>query len=486
MKTFKQYSNLAIISMLFMLTIFAAGCSSSSDSAAGGAGGAGSPDAPTVTSTAPISDATSVALNTNVTAFFDKELDDTTVTPTTFTLKDGNISVDGNVSYANKAIIFNPIDANLSTSTLYTATITTGVTDLAGNALAAEYVWTFTTGTTADSTAPTVTSISPDANTTAVPINQSVRATFSEALDPSTVSTTTFTLATTSGGTPVDGNVSYEASNTMVFNPSADLITTTEYTATITTGVTDLAGNALAVAKVWTFITGTVTATGPAPVNLGTAGNFVILAKTTVTTTGTTAVTGDLGLSPAAQSFITGFALTNDSTNTFATSSLVTGKVYASDMTAPTPTNMTTAVSDMETAYTDAAGRTTPDFTDLGAGNVSGLTLAPGLYKWGTDLLIDNTGVTISGGANDVWIFQISGNLTLNNSAIITLSGGALAKNIFWQVAGGTGVILGTTSDFKGIALTKTGAVVNTGATVKGRLLAQTAVTLDANNVTQP
>lgn len=220
------------------------------------------------------------------------------------------------------------------------------------------------------------------------------------------------------------------------------------------------------------------------PVNLGTAGNFVILAKTEVSTTGTTTVVGDIGISPAAASFITGFGLIADSTNTFSTSSLVTGNIYAADYTPPTPSMMTTAVSDMQTAFTDAAGRTLPDFTELGAGDISGQTLIPGLYKWGTGVLITSAGVTLSGGANDVWIFQIAQDLTVNNSAIITLSGGAQAKNIFWQVAGQA--TLGTSADFKGIILSQTLISLNTGAKMTGRALAQSAVTLNATAITIP
>src|SRR5450759_937560 len=177
---------------------------------------------------------------------------------------------------------------------------------------------------------------------------------------------------------------------------------------------------------------------GPAAVNLGTAGNFVILAKAGISTTGTTAVVGDIGVSPIDSTAITGFGLIADSTNTFSTSSLVTGKVYAANYAVPTPAYMTTAVSDMQIAFTDAAGRTLPDFTELGAGNISGKTLVPGLYKWGTGVLVTSAGVTLSGGANDVWIFQIAKDLTVSNSAIVTLSGGAQAKNIFWQVSGQT------------------------------------------------
>ena len=220
------------------------------------------------------------------------------------------------------------------------------------------------------------------------------------------------------------------------------------------------------------------------PVNLRTAGNFVILAKTGVSTTGTSKVVGDIGVSPAAATYITGFSLKADSTNTFSRSSIVTGKIYASNYAPPTPAYMTTAVSDMQTAFTDAAGRTLPDFTEKGAGNISGLTLVPGLYKWGTGVLITGVGVTLSGGVNDVWIFQIAKDLTVNNSAIITLSGGAQAKNIFWQVSGQA--TLGTAADFKGIILSKTLISLNTGAKMTGRALAQTAVTLNATAITAP
>jgi hypothetical protein len=225
-------------------------------------------------------------------------------------------------------------------------------------------------------------------------------------------------------------------------------------------------------------------AQGPAPVNLGTAGNFVILAKSEISTTGTTAVVGDIGVSPAAASYITGFSLIADSTNAFATSSFVTGKVYAADYATPTPANLTTAISDMEIAFTDAAGRSNTDFTELHAGDLSGQTLVPGLYKWGTGVLISSAGVTLQGGENDVWIFQIAQDLTVGNSAIVTLSGGAQAKNIFWQVSGQA--TLGTAADFKGIILGKTLISLNTGTMMKGRALAQTAVTLNATALTEP
>ena len=435
--------------------------------------------APTVTSTSPVRSATGTATNTKILVTFSKGMDPVTITTATFTLKQGTTSVSGTVTYVGLTATFNP-SASLAANTAYTATITTGAKDLAGNALASNFVWSFTTGATPDASPPTVTSKTPVSGATGVAVNSNVVAGFSEAMDPVTITTATFTLK--QGTTSVSGTVTY-AGLTATFNPSASLAANTAYTATITTGAKDLAGNALASAVVWSFTTGTTPATGPAPVNLGTAGNYVILAKSGVSTTGTTAVVGNIGLSPAATSFLTGFALVMDSTNTFATSSLVTGKVYAADMAPPTPDALTTAVGDMEAAYTDAAGRTNPDATELGAGDISGMTLVPGLYKWGTGVTI-NTGVTLSGGANDVWIFQIAQDLTVANGAIITLSGGAQAKNIFWQVSGA--VALGTTFDFKGIILCQTGIAIQTGASLNGMALAQTAVTLDATTVTKP
>jgi hypothetical protein len=174
-----------------------------------------------------------------------------------------------------------------------------------------------------------------------------------------------------------------------------------------------------------------------------------------------------------------------DSSGQFATSSLVNGKVYAADYAAPTPARMNTAVGDMQTAYTDAAGRTSPNYTELGAGDISGMTLTPGLYKWSTPVSI-NTSMTLNcqGNPNGVFIFQIAQTLTVGSGASVTLSGGCQASNIFWQVGGQT--TLGTTSHFSGIILCQTAIVLNSGATLDGRALAQTAVTLDANDVTAP
>ena len=327
------------------------------------------------------------------------------------------------------------------------------------------------------SVTPTVTSTDPLNNVTGVPRNQVVAFTFSEAMDPLTINTSTFTLM--QGTTAIPGSVTYSGT-TATFTPTNTLAAATTYTATITTGAKNLTGNSLAANSVWSFTTGGTTS-ALAVVNLGAAGNYLILAKTAITNIATSALTGDLGLSPAATSYITGFALTN--ATGYATSSQVTGSIYAADMAAPTPINLTTAVNNMITAYNDAAGRPSPDFSELGTGNIGGKTLIPGLYKWTTAVTIPSD-ITISGSATDVWIFQIAGNLTMSSAKNITLSGGALTKNIFWQVAGTAS--LGTTAHFEGIILSMTGITFQTGASMNGRALAQTAVVLDKNVVTKP
>jgi ice-binding like protein len=216
---------------------------------------------------------------------------------------------------------------------------------------------------------------------------------------------------------------------------------------------------------------------GPAPVNLRSAGVFVILTKAGITDVPTSAVTGDVGTSP-----ITGAA-------DLLTCTEVDGSVFSVNAAGPEPcrikdpTKLTVAVLDMETAYRDAAGRKDPGFIELRGGDIGGLTLDPGLYKWGTSVELPKE-VTLSGSEDDVWIFQIAGNLKVSDGVEVHLIGGAQAKNIFWQVAGL--VDLGTTSRFEGVILSKTLIAMKTGASINGRLFSQTAVTLEKNKVTRP
>lgn len=275
--------------------------------------------------------------------------------------------------------------------------------------------------------------------------------------------------------TPTVEVTKVEAGSTVVIDDAQDVTSSnvSERTTTITVTTEDEL-----YVKVYTILF----ESGIEAINLGTANEFVILAETGISTETNSVITGNIGVSPAAQTYITGFSLILDSTGTFSTSSQITGNAYASDDTSPTPSYLTTAVADMHTAYTEAAGRTA-NYIDLYSGDLSGQTLTTGVYKFGSGVLI-NTDLTLEGSATDVWIFQIDGALTQAAGVNIILTGGALAENIFWQVA--DTVSIGTGAHFEGNILAKTNISFGTNASINGSLYAQTAVTLDAATVTKP
>jgi len=224
-------------------------------------------------------------------------------------------------------------------------------------------------------------------------------------------------------------------------------------------------------------------AAGPPAVNLRSAANFTIIAETGVTNVATSAITGNIGLSPTAATAITGSSLVMDPSGTFSTSTQVTGKIYAASYASPTPSMLTTAIGDMQTAYLDASGRTLPDFVNLGSGEIGGLTLQPGLYQWTTGVTVSSA-PTFSGGSTDTWILQVAGTLNMASGQTMLLAGGANPQNIVWAVA--SGVTLGTTSQFEGVLLGKTGITVETGGSMNGRALAQTLVALQQATLVPP
>jgi Ice-binding-like/Bacterial Ig-like domain len=455
-----------VIFMLLLLIVFIAGCEKEDD-----------PDVrPTITLNDPLNNATNVSVSQPIVVTFSEAMDPTTITALTFSLKQETTAVAGTVTYTGMQATFTPT-VNLAANKVFTGTVTTGARDMGGNQMLSNHTFSFTTGAAPDVLKPTITANDPLNNAIDVARNKVLSMTFSEPMDPLTINSSIISLK--QGTTAVAGTVAYSGT-TATFTPTALLVAGSLYTATVTTGGKDLAGNTLASSIVWTFTTGGSTAV-LAPVALGSAGDYVILAKTAINNSSTSAVTGDLGLSPAATSYVTGFSLTN--ATGYATSAQITGKIYAADMADPTPITLTTAVNNMITAYNDAAGRPSPDFSELGTGNLGGKTLTPGLYKW-TNTVTMPSSLTISGGANDVWIFQIAGDLTMSSASSITLTGGAQAKNIFWQVAGQ--VTLGSTSHFEGVLLSMTGITFQTGASINGRALAQTAVVLDANTIVKP
>ena len=300
---------------------------------------------PTVISTVPANKDTGVAINSKISAAFSEAMDPSSINTTTFTLVQtvSGTSTNGNVTYSGTTAVFTP-QTNLPPNTSFTATITTGAKDPSGNALASNFIWSFTTGATPDTTPPTVISTVPSNAATGVAINSKISATFSEAMDPSTIGAATFTL--TQAGTPVSGTVTYAAiGNTATFAPSSNLASGTQFTAKVTTGATDLAGNALAANFIWNFTTGaasditppTVTSTIPANSATGVATNSKISATfskamdpstiSTATLTlmqGTTAVSGTVAYA-ATGSIATFIPSSNLAPNTAFTATVTSG-----------------------------------------------------------------------------------------------------------------------------------------------------------------
>jgi hypothetical protein len=279
-------------------------------------------------------------------------------------------------------------------------------------------------------------------------------------MDPLTINNATFTLR--QGTTVVAGTVSY-AGVTATFDPSSTLAPSTTYTATVTTGARDLAGNALATDFSWSFTTAGGAVGGQAPVALGSASTFAVLAASTVTSIAPTTINGDLGLSP-------GTSVTGSPT--------VNGTLHVADAAAAQ------AQLDLTAAYNDAGSRAGAITL---AGNIGGLTLTPGVYRSSSSLAISSGELTLDaqGDPNAVFIFQMGSTLVTTSGRQVILTGGAKAANVFWQV--GSSATLGTGSVFKGNILALASITVTTGATVEGRLLARTAaVTLDSNTITIP
>ncbi|MDP2059409.1 MAG: Ig-like domain-containing protein, partial [Flavobacteriaceae bacterium] len=413
--------------------------------------------APMVISTDPLDNATGVPIDKTVTATFSEPMDPATITNATFTLVDGTTPITGIVTYSGSTASFNP-SADLELGTVYTATITIGAKNPLGIAIPSNHVWTFTTETIP----PTVISTDPLDNATDVLLNKTVTATFSEPMDPLTITATTFTLLD-DGANTITGAITYSGS-TASFNPSADLLSGKTYTATITTGAKNPSGIAIATDHVWTFSTGAPA--GPAFVDLKSAGQFGILAGVGVSNNaGFSEIRNmDVGISPGVRSSVTGFP----------PAIVVNGAIFASDDSAAVATMLIQAKQDLTDAYLFAERATAPAPATV-AGDQGGLTLAPGIYKSTSTLLIQSGDLTLDaqGDANAVWIFQIAADFTTVGGAggNVILIGGAQAKNIFWQV--GSSATIGDGTIFQGNVLALTSITMNSGATAVGRMLAR-------------
>lgn len=453
--------------------------------------------APTVIFTDPADGDINVALNKKIAATFSESMDPSTlINPTTFTLAGPGVTpVSGTVSYVGLIATFIP-ESNLLPNTTYTATITTAATDLAGNGLAGNYIWSFTTGATLDTTPPTVILTDPLNGATNVVRSKKITATFSENMDPSTMTNTTFSVA------GVIGTVLYDPiTRIATFTPGSYLASDTTYTATITTAARDLAGNAMVANYIWSFTTGKV------PPPLGAAERFGAFGGGAgITNEGilTEINNGDIGTT-GVSTVITGFhdSVGDIYTETTLNIGNVTGRIY----TAPPPpggagvggTAATFAIAqagaaDALIAFNYLAGL--PPGSNPGA-NLGGLTLAPGTYTAPAgSFLLTGSDLTLDGQGNPdaVWVFQMTSSLTVGapaNPRSIILINGAQAKNVFWQVGSaatingaGGGTMVGTIISSAGIEISTTGNNLPSQiVTINGRVLALNASVTMTNTV---
>ncbi len=458
---------------------------------------------PTVTLTAPAAGAVNVPTNSKITATFSEAMNAATMSGASFSVMNTTnaTAVTGTVVYSvnAKTATFTPSPATLVGN--YTATITTAVTDVAGNALAVNYVWSFTAVGVADVTAPTVTAVSPADASTGNCLTRLVSATFSESMDATTISATTFKV--TDSGVAVAGSVSYDAASriaSFVPTAAAGFGANKTFVATITSGangVTDLAGNALAVDKVWSFATGTQACTSA--VNLRTIAAFGAFGGGAGATNQgiNTVVNGNLGTT-AACTLITGFHdATNVYTETTSNVGVVNGTIYCAPPLPGTTTSLsiaTQARADANTAYNDLAAL--PPGSDPGAGQLGGLTLTPATYTSAGGTFAVTTGdltLDAQGDANATWVFQSASALTVGLNATprrVVLINGAQAKNVFWKVGSAARIedgstMVGTIIAPAGVTISTAGQTIQT--TLIGRAIGLTAsVTMVNTTIVAP
>jgi len=427
---------------------------------------------PIVVSTSPTNNETDVVVNKIVSATFNMPMSASSITASSFTLKQGTTPVAGSVTYSGNTAFFAPT-ATLNPNTIYTATITSNVQNSVGTALASNYVWTFTTGITV---APKVISTNPSMNQIGVPLNQIVTAVFDMPMNPITITSSTFTLK--EGATPIAGTISY-IGTTATFTPNADLSSNTNYTATITTGAKNNAGTPIAANYVWNFTT-LNTANGP---NLGTAAQFGAFGGNAgITNQGLNTVINNGGIgTTAASTLITGF---HDATAIYTETPLNVGNVTGGIFTAPpmpgTATSFSIAtqgLADATATYLSISPAALPGGTDPGAGELGGLTLAPGIYQSASGTFkITNGDLTLDaqGNPNALWIFQTAAGLTVgiagpNGAKSVLMINGAQPKNVFWYVgsaatinAAGGGIMVGTIIANSGVTLSTAGNAAQT------------------------
>ena len=483
------YKSLSKLSLLLLLFVFATSCKKVYEDI----GQIGI--CPEVSATNPVNTASGVFLTTKVEATFNEVMDASTINTATFLVNKGVEPIAGVITYSGSTASFTPTNA-LTPNTQYSAIIKAGVKDPAGNAMIDDFVWKFTTGAGPDVKAPMVISTDPLNFATGVALNKMIGATFNEVMD-SLSATASFKLAnTTLGGAPVAGTVTYSGT-TATFTPTFILISNTTYTATITTAAKDSAGNALVSDYVWSFTT-LPTVVIPPPQNnlLGNASIFGVFGGSAgITNQGLNTIinNGSIGTTGAA-TLITGF---HDGTTgeIYTETPLNVGKVTGRIYTAPPPPGTaasfliaTNGLADAFIAYNNISPASKPGGIDPGAGELGGLTLAPGTYKSASGTFkITNGDLTLDakGDPNATWIFQTAAGLTVgvagpNGARSIVLINGAAPKNVYWYVgsaatinAAGGGVMVGNIIASAGVTFSTAGNAVQT--VLNGRALSLNA-----------
>ncbi len=385
-------------------------------------GAIGDTTSPTLVLAEPFDTATGVAPTALIIATFSEPVNPATVSASSFVVAPvGSAPITGTFEFSGRSITFVP-SVPLAASTLYSVTVTNAVTDLAGNPLVGSDVanpWTFTTGLELDVTPPFVIRTSPPAAANTVCINSTINATFNEQMIRSTV-VDNFTVIGPSGEVP--GIVSYNATTrTATFHQAENFVADTEYTATVTSGATDRAGNPLDMAggpvpNPWTFRIGPTTTVCQSPVPLRSLTGFAIVAGDGLNNTASpTIINGDIATT------CPGCAAPADLT--------LNGTLYDSTDVA------NQAIADLQLAFDDARGRPVGPDTPL----LNGQTLKPGVYTTTGPMALDPATVLTLDALGDpsaVWVFQVGGDLSFGEDSEIVLANGAQTTNVFWVVDG--------------------------------------------------
>ena len=475
---------LLIITMLFIVLI--SGCATDDFEENVGV-------CPLVLSTNPIDGAAGVPLNQIITITFNEAMNPETIDESSIIITAGGATVTGTVTYSGSTATFTSANA-FTANTIYNGRVKTLVKDADGNALQTDFLWSFTTGIM-----PIVVSTDPENNATAVSLNKIITATFNMPMNPLTLDDTTFTIK--QGANTVGGAISYSGL-TVSFTPAVQLETNKTYTCTITTGARNVAGTPLAANYVWNFTTVAPVIGNPLPASTSNLFFGVFGGNAGMTNQGLfTVVNGNIGTT-AASTLMTGFkeVLTGDVyTVTFLNEGLVMGEIFAD---APAPGNATKAATALaglnaaNAAYLSISPASMPGGIDPGAGELGGLTLAPGVYKSDSGTFdITNGDLTLDakGDPNAIFVFQTASALTVGDSSpsSVKLINGALAKNVYWYVGSaavinyaGGGVMTGNIIANSGVTLSSPANSTNASVTtLNGRAISLVSSVTMVNTV---